>query len=59
VDKKNIVIDAECVKAAGELKTETATRDFTEGSTGRCELTSGWINRRAVLKRLTDWLASH
>jgi hypothetical protein len=33
-DKKNTVIDAECVKAAGELKTETATRDFSEGIDG-------------------------
>ena len=28
VDKKNTVVDAECVKAAGELKTETAARDL-------------------------------
>lgn len=33
-DKKNTVIDAACVKAAGELKAETATRDFTEGIDG-------------------------
>lgn len=34
VDNKKTVIDAECVKAAGELKTETAPRDFTEGIDG-------------------------
>jgi hypothetical protein len=34
VDKENTVVDAECVKAAGELKTETATRDFAEGLEG-------------------------
>lgn len=34
VDKNNTVIDAECVKAAGELKSETATPDFTEGIDG-------------------------
>jgi hypothetical protein len=34
VDKKNTVIDAECVKAAGELKTETTMGDFTEGIEG-------------------------
>jgi hypothetical protein len=33
-DKKSSVIDAECVKAAAELKTETATPDFTEGIEG-------------------------
>jgi hypothetical protein len=33
-DKKSAVIDAECVKAAAELKTETATPDFTEGIDG-------------------------
>jgi hypothetical protein len=33
-DKKHPVIDAECAKAAGELKTQTATPDFTEGIEG-------------------------
>jgi hypothetical protein len=33
-DKGTTVIDAECVKAAGELKTETATPDFSEGIDG-------------------------
>jgi hypothetical protein len=33
-DKKKTVVDAECVKAAGELKTEAATHDFTEGIDG-------------------------
>ncbi len=31
VDNGTTVIDAECAKAAGELKTETATGDFAEG----------------------------
>jgi len=34
VDKKKTVIDAECVKAAGELKTETTVRDFSEAIDG-------------------------
>lgn len=33
-DKKITLIDAESVKAAGELRTETATPDFTEGIDG-------------------------
>src|SRR5258708_2646943 len=33
-DKNSTVIDAECVKAAGESKTQTATPDFTEGIDG-------------------------
>ena len=33
-DKNYTMIDAECVKAAGELKTGTATHDFTEGIDG-------------------------
>lgn len=33
-DDKKTVIDAHCVKAAGELKTETATPDFSEGIDG-------------------------
>jgi hypothetical protein len=34
VDKKIAVIDAECVKAAGELKSEAATPDFADGIEG-------------------------
>jgi hypothetical protein len=34
VDKGISVIDAECVNAAGELKVESATPDFTEGIEG-------------------------
>lgn len=33
-DKSSTVIDAACVKAAGESKTQTATPDFTEGIDG-------------------------
>jgi hypothetical protein len=33
-DKKSAVIDADCVKAAAESKSETATPDFTEGIDG-------------------------
>jgi hypothetical protein len=33
-DKGIAVIDAECVRAAGELKVESATPDFTEGIEG-------------------------
>jgi hypothetical protein len=34
VDKNIAVIDGECVKAAGELKTQAAAPDFTEGIDG-------------------------
>jgi hypothetical protein len=33
-DKNSTVIDGECVKAAGESKTQTATPDFSEGIEG-------------------------
>jgi hypothetical protein len=33
-DKKVSAIDAECVKAAGELKSATPTPDFSEGIEG-------------------------
>jgi hypothetical protein len=33
-DKKCTSIDGECVKAAGESKTQTATSEFTEGIEG-------------------------
>jgi hypothetical protein len=33
-DKNHTMIDAGCVRAAGELKTGTATHDFTEGIDG-------------------------